>query len=379
MWKPTVQGKFVSNGEIFLFSFMVILIMILLFPKGKLEKLILEYKDSNIDLANIYLENLIKINPDPQLKLLLAQRYFEIGNYKRSEEMLSELEKSGLKSEVAFLRYEKLKFLYFSSQDENEKSVYLKKMEQLLYESYRESSDITTLEKIFKESLSMNMPYLALEVAKKISKLKSDRDLKWLETVYKQSLQVEDYKTAIEYLSVLKELDRERYGYWLREHYKVSIALKDYTAALRDAIEILNINSNDPVKKDIVFLLSKEKNPENTVKQLIEIYPSQRIFLLTSLAETYKVKKEFSKAYHLYLNLFNSSKSFEIRKKLFVETVNLLLASKDYESTKQFISQNYTEFLKDKETAKFILKSALATGDPKFAYKIALDIKRSLE
>ncbi|MEJ5173210.1 MAG: hypothetical protein WHT47_05800 [Hydrogenothermaceae bacterium] len=379
MWKPTVQGKFVSNGEIFLFSFMVILIMILLFPKGKLEKLVLEYKDSNIELANIYLENLIKINPDQQLKLLLAQRYFEIGNYKRSEEILSELEKSGLKSEVAFLRYEKLKFLYFSSQDEKEKSVYLKKMEQLLYESYRESSDLTILEKIFKESLSMNMPHLALEVAKKISKLKSDKDLKWLETVYKLSLQIEDYKAAVEYLSILKELDRERYGYWLMEHYKVSIAIKDHKTAMKDAIEILNLNPTDTVKKDIVFLLSKEENPENVVNQLIDRYPSQKLFLLTSLAETYKVKKEFSKAYHLYLQLFNSSKDFEIRKKLFIEAINILLASKDYESMKQFISENYAEFLKDKETAKFVLKSALATGDPKFAYNIALDIKRSLE
>ncbi|MEZ0323584.1 MAG: hypothetical protein ABWJ98_04665 [Hydrogenothermaceae bacterium] len=378
MWKPTVQGKFVSNGEIFLFSFIVILIMILLFPKGKLEELVLEYKDSNVELANVYLENLVRINPDPQLKLLLAQRYFEIGNYKRSEEILEELEKSGLKSEVAFIRYQRLKFLYFLSKEQNQKLAYYKKMENLLTDIYQNEQRLDILEKVYKESVSMNMPYLSLKVAEKISKLKSNKDLKWLEIVYQKSLQVSDYKTAMEYLSILEELDKENYRHWLTEHYKLSLSTKDYKAALKDAIKIINLYSDENIKKDIVFLLSKDEYPDKTVNQLSELYPSQRIFLLESLAEVYKIKKEYNRAYTLYIQLFNSSKNFEERKKLFIEIVNLFLAKRDYSNVKQFISKYYREFIKDKEIAKFILKSALATGDPTFAYKIALDIKEEL-
>jgi hypothetical protein len=43
---------------------------------------------------------------------------------------------------------------------------------------------------------------------------------------------------------------------------------------------------------------------------------------------------------------------------------------------KNIISKYYNEFLNDGEMMKFVLKSSLATGDSKFAYKIALDIKQ---
>ncbi len=175
IWKPNAVAKFIANREIFGFILIVLFSMILVFPKGKLERLILE-EDSNITLSNMYLESLVKVNPDPGLKLLIAERYIKIGEEKRAIKYLDDLEKindSDTVGKAKFLRYWILKRNFFSKNVSLEEKGHLRhQMKAILEESYKSIIDVKELEKEYKEALSMEFQDLAYEIAKRILHIK---------------------------------------------------------------------------------------------------------------------------------------------------------------------------------------------------------------
>lgn len=381
MWKPVVRSKFVEIKELILFSAVVISLFYFLYPKGSLEKLILNYKDSNLELANIYLENLVSINPDPNLKLLLAQRYSQIGDFQKAEKLLEELEKTELRDKAMFLRYERLKTLYFSTQNPDSKSQYYRKIKALLEEILSISNDIKVLESLYRESVSMDFPDLSLKVAKKLSQIKDDREVYWLKIVYKHAVGLKDYETALHYADVLARVDKDNHQYWLEEHYRIAIAAGKYDLAIKDIMELAYTNKDrkGKFKKDMVWLLAKDyPDYERIIYLYMEKYPEERKFLEDVLVQVYQAKKEYEKAYRLYLKLFNEAKSEKEKKELFVKITDTLLAQGNYDELKIFLQNNYKPYISDPVMAKLILKSALATGDPKFAYTIAKDIKEAI-
>lgn len=373
MWKPIVKSKLTDNKELTIFIIFVVSVMVLLYPKGKIENLILNYKDYNIDLGNIYLENLTRINKDPNLRLLLAQRYAQIGNIKRSEEILRELENTELRDKVLMVRYERLKFLYFSTEDPETKKMYKQSMREMLEHLHKISYDLRELEKIHTESISMGLIDVALKTSIKISKLKDDEDIHWLKIVYKNALATENYQVALKYCALLKAKDRENYLFWLREEYRIASGLKEYTTALEDALQLLILEGGEKYKKDIVYLLSKSQSTE-VIFQYIDKYPDRKYILSEILADFYVLNKDYKNAFSLYASIYVAEKNKINRRKLFKKIVTLLLSSRQYEEVKMFIGENYREHIEDIEMAKFILSSSLATGDPDFSYKIAKDI-----
>lgn len=373
MWKPIVKSKFTDNKELTIFIIFVVSVMVLLYPKGKIENLILNYKDYNIDLGNIYLENLTRINKDPNLRLLLARRYAQIGNIKRSEEILRELENTELRDKVLMVRYERLKFLYFSTEDPETKKMYKQSMREMLEHLHKISYDLRELEKIHTESISMGLIDVALKTSIKISKLKDDEDIHWLKIVYKNALATENYQVALKYCALLKAKDRENYLFWLREEYRIASGLKEYTTALEDALQLLILEGGEKYKKDIVYLLSKSQSTE-VIFQYIDKYPDRKYILSEILADFYVLNKDYKNAFSLYASIYVAEKNKINRRKLFKKIVTLLLSSRQYEEVKMFIGENYREHIEDIEMAKFILSSSLATGDPDFSYKIAKDI-----
>ncbi|MCX7738323.1 MAG: hypothetical protein N2Z80_02755 [Hydrogenothermaceae bacterium] len=375
MWKPTVRSKFTDNRELTVFIILVVSVMILLYPKGKIENLILNYKDYNIDLGNIYLENLTRINRDPNLRLLLAQRYAQIGDIKRSEEILRELENTELRDKVLMVRYERLKFMYFSTEDSESKKMYKQSMREMLEHLYRISYDLRVLEKIHTESISMGLVDVALKTSIKISKLKDDENVHWLKVVYKNALATENYQVALKYCDLLKVKDRENYLFWLKEEYRIASGLKEYITALEDALKLLILESGEKYKKDIVYLLSKSQSTE-VIFQYIDKYPNRKYTLFEILADFYILNKDYKNAFSLYVSIYVAEKNKINRRNLFKKIVTLLLGSRRYEEVKMFIGENYREHIQDIEMAKFILSSSLATGDPDFSYKIAKDIHR---
>lgn len=377
MWKPVVKGKFVDNVEILLFTIFVLSTVFFLYPKGKIEEFILRYKDSNIDLANTYLENIIRINNDLNLKLLLAQRYAEIGNIKRSEEILKELENTSLRDKVLLIRYERLKFLYFLTQDLDKKEKYRKDIKTILENFYKLSYNLKDLEKSYKESLSMGMPDVALNIAIKISKLKMDRDIYWLKTVYKDALANEKYEIALKYCEILKRTDVGNYNFWLKEEYRISLSMGDYKKALDNALTLF-ISEDGEYRGDIAYLLSKVSSDE-LIYEYIQKYPGKKYDFLEILADFYTSQKRFKEAFSIYREVYEYTKDKSRRRELFKKIVKMLLAFHQYEQVKVFINDHYIDHIGDLEMAKFVLSSSLATGDPNFSYKIAKEIYRTIK
>lgn len=382
MWKPTVNSKFVDNKEIILFTIFVVILLFLLFPKGKLEKLILDYKDSNIDLANIYLDNIIRINPDPSLKLLLAKRYLSIGEKEKAETLLKELENTPLKDEVLFIRYENLKYLYFSSKDQQQKIDIINDIRKILGQIIKQSNNYETLVKVYKETVSMNLPDLSLKTAIKINIVTNKNNKEWLKNAYNVALQLKEYNTAIEYLKILKNVDKENYIMWLKEEYKLAIFINDYYTAFDTVLILVQLEpvNEEKYKQDMVYILSKSKiDYKQAIDIYISKYPQKREFLYEILSQMYILNKDYQSAYNLYMELYRQSKGLSKKKELFKNIVNLLLLSKDYDRLRKFLDENYSQFIYQPDMAKFILKSALATSDINLAHRIATDIKEAIK
>jgi tetratricopeptide (TPR) repeat protein len=383
MWKPTAVAKFITNGEIFGFILIVLFGMILVFPKGKLERLIFE-EDSNIALSNMYLESLVKVNPDPSLKLLIAERYIKIGVEKKAIKHLDDLEKSNdpdILGKAKFLRYSILKQKFFSKNVSLEKKEYLRnQMKAILEESYKSMIDVKELEKEYKEALSMEFQDLAYEIAKRILRIKP-KDIYWLKESYKLAIMLKDYDNAIKFLQKLVIIDKENSFNYNKEIVNVYIAKKDFYS-LSNYLEYLyktyTVNKYYWAK-ELLNLYSYQKQYGNAISLLEQLYETDtkiRDLWLKQLTDLYLYQKQYEKALNIYVAQLNLEKNPLKRKEYFKKAVGIALLSKNFELAKNIIYKYYNEFLNDREMMKFVLKSSLATGDPKFAYKIALDIKQ---
>ncbi|MBX0312617.1 MAG: hypothetical protein JHC31_12755, partial [Sulfurihydrogenibium sp.] len=204
--------------------------MILVFPKGKLERLIFE-EDSNITLSNMYLESLVKVNPDPSLKLLIAERYIKIGEEKKAIKHLNDLEKSkdpDILGKAKFLRYSILKRKFFSKDVSLKEKEYLRhQMKAILEESYKSMMDVKELEREYKEALSMEFQDLAYKIAIKILNIKP-KDIYWLKESYKLAIMLKDYENAIRFLQKLVILDKKNSFNYNKEIVNVYKAKKDF-------------------------------------------------------------------------------------------------------------------------------------------------------
>lgn len=380
MWKPVVNSRFISYGELVFFILTVISFLYFLFPKGKIEKLALEYRGQNIQLANIYLENIIRINPDPNLKLLLAKRYFDLGNTEKAEKILSELEDTAIKDRVLMVRYEMLKRVYFKDEKpEDKKRVYLE-MEKLLKEILKKTTDPLMIEQVYTESISMAFYHLTLESARKISIYKNNTDLKWLKSVYQHAIELKDYQTALEYIEKIKKLDTQNYTYWLKEEYNIATFTRNIDVAVRDALMLCDLEPQNTgkYKRDLVYLLHNVPDYEKTIKQYILLNPIKESFLLDILVELYILNKQYAKALNIYIQVYSESTDSRKKNEYYQKIIKMMLANQMFDMLKSFIRDNYKNHIADSKLAKLSIKAALAAGDTDTAYNIAKQVKESI-
>ncbi|WP_028950955.1 tetratricopeptide repeat protein [Sulfurihydrogenibium subterraneum] len=383
MWKPTATKEIFSYKEIFGFVLIVVVLSVAIFPKGKIEKLIFQ-EDTNIDLSNIYLENLIRITDDDNLRLLLAERYINLGYKEKALTILKNLESDSdpeIRSKAKILSYRILKVEYFSKNTSNERQQELiKQMRKILLDSLNSTTNLNTLKDIYNESLSMAFVDIAYKTAMKAVSIKND-DLFWLKQAYAQALATQHYQDAQKLSYRLSKIDKNNSLKWLNEYYNISVAIKDYTSASKALKEMATIDSQHSFtyyKKLVnLYMYVKDYNSAlNLVQNLYKTDTVNKSKWLDLMANIYLSQKDYSNAFNAYKEAFLGEKNLSKRKEYFKKSLEILLWSKKYDDLKTFLDSYYKEFLTDPEMAKFILKTSLATGDPKFAYKIALEMKQ---
>ena len=253
--KPFVRIKFFSNMEIMGFFVSSIMVASLLFPMGKIEELIFNAPDFNIELSEIYLRNLIKVNPDTRLKLAIAQRYIKTGKIDMAYDILvslRNLKNPDLIKRSLGLEYEILKWKYLWAKDEAQKALIKKQIVHCVKKRIIFVSSAKALFPLFDELISFEMPRLAMLVAKRIFALKGKKDARLLEKLADAFLWKGEYKKSItlyeEIISIQKEASEKKKMF--KKMVRILMWNKDYKDLKRIIPKYISQFSDD---EDIIF------------------------------------------------------------------------------------------------------------------------------
>jgi len=312
-----------------------LLVAVLLFPKGRLEKYLPESVDINTDLALAYYRALLRTNPSVDIYSTLVKSYIRIGRTKDAIEVVLQMERKYPNDpEILFLKYQLLKVEYFSVRDKEQKKRIKTEMEKLLSLYIKLKTDTGSLEKAFKEAESMDIP----EIAYRTSTVLAERtgDLFWIEKAFYYSIAFKNYPLALKFADALVE--------------------KKGKAFVKDAIDLALLSGN----------LQKAFDYARTYYQ--ELPPAERHSLIKRLIEAGLTTENYL-SFREYMK-----KSFpltpEERLYLEKEVMKRALWAKNYETLKRLILENLY-LSKSLEYRVFLLELALGTGDPYFARDVA--------
>ena len=312
-----------------------LLVAVLLFPKGRLEKYLPESVDINTDLALAYYRALLRTNPSVDIYSTLVKSYIRIGRTKDAIEVVLQMERKYPNDpEILFLKYQLLKVEYFSVRDKEQKKRIKTEMEKLLSLYIKLKTDTGSLEKAFKEAESMDIP----EIAYRTSTVLAERtgDLFWIEKAFYYSIAFKNYPLALKFVDVLVE--------------------KRGKAFLKDAINLALLLGN----------LQKAFDYAKTYYQ--ELPPAERHSLIKRLIEAGLTTENYL-SFREYMK-----KSFPLtpdeRLYLEKEVMKRALWAKNYETLKRLILENLY-LSQSLEYRIFLLELALGTGDPYFARDVA--------
>jgi hypothetical protein len=243
-----------------------LLVAVLLFPKGRLEKYLPESVDINTDLALAYYRALLRTNPSVDIYSTLVKSYIRIGRTKDAIEVVLQMERKYPNDpEILFLKYQLLKVEYFSVRDKEQKKRIKTEMEKLLSLYIKLKTDTGSLEKAFKEAESMDIP----EIAYRTSTVLAERtgDLFWIEKAFYYSIAFKNYPLALKFVDVLVE--------------------KRGKAFLKDAINLALLLGNLQKAFDYAKTYYQELPPaerHSLIKRLIEAgLPQKTIFPLGNI------------------------------------------------------------------------------------------------
>ncbi len=319
---------------IFAFALISAGLMVLLFPKGKIEKIILDSEEVNPHLTKRYILALLRTDPPADLKFALLRRYALLSDEEEIEGI-----KSILDNEAQFLytKYHFLKRKYF------EGSKHLKEgIRKTLEEFLRIETNKKMLEEIFEEGVKMNLPSIAFYSAKRLAD-KTDEDL-WKERAFIYAV----------------------YSGNTREARKLSYAFKPS-------------NKNTWL---LLYAFEKErrryKRAHQLLRKYISLYPEEKDKLLEELMATSFIVGNPLEGKKIVNHLLKGKKSAE-RKRVISETLMKIKASGNAKALKDFIRACLPFVPSDSTLIKEIVKSALETGDPAFASDVSQILSGKIE
>ena len=311
---------------IFAFVLISVILMVLLFPKGRIERIILESEEVNPHLTKRYILALLNIDPPSDLKFALLKRYALLSNREEIERI-----KNILDNETQFLytKYYFLKRKYFEGNKHLKKEI-----KKTLAEFVKLETDKKMLEEIFEESVNMNLPQIAFNVAKKLAE-ETKEDL-WKERAFIYAV----------------------YSGKTREARKLSYAFK-------------------PSNKNTWLLLyafekerGKYKRAHQLLRKYISLYPEEKNKLLEELMATSFIVGNHEEGGKI-LNHILKGRNHAKRKRVISKALMKIKASGNTKALKEFIRACLPFVPSDSALIKEIVKSALETGDPVFASDVS--------
>ena len=331
-----VLNEFLSYKEITLFFLFFTFLMVILYPKGKLEELLASPEETNVDLTKKYLEALIKAKSPEHLKVSLLRKFTQVGSENEVKKVIEIIRKDNPTLAYEF-EYDLLKRKYFSKKEDKEKL--RQEIKKVLTALILLEENPKKLERWFRESVSMNFPELAYLSAKKLANLTKSQG--WYEEAFLYAIYSGKIYEAKKFVGKFRPTKKETFiplYYFLIEQHRYDDAL-------------------------------------NLLKEYVRKFPQERK----------KVKKELMIAYFLtgrikegekILNELVQGKGSKEKKKLILTSIRKLMEVGAYEEAKRMIWRYLKLFRGDKKLLTELLKLSLQTGDPRFAAKVAEEILR---
>ena len=329
-----VLSDFITYKEILLFFLFFILLMVVLFPRGRLEELLASPEETNLDLSKKYLEALIRAKSPEHLKETLLRKFARVGSEEEVRKVIQIIKREN--PTLAFeVEYDLLKRKYFSQQRDKEKL--RREIKKVLTALILLEDEPEALERWFRESVSMNFPELAYLSARKLANITNSQ--RWREEAFLYAIYSGKPQEAKQFVGTFKPTKKESYiplYYYLLEKHRY-----------RDALKLLE----EYIKK-----YPDEK--ERVKRELMIAY-----FLSGRIAEGEKILRELVQG-----------KGEKERKNLILTSVKKLMEVGAYEEAKSMIWRYLKLFKDDKKLLTELLKLSLQTGDPKFAARVAEEI-----
>ena len=340
--KQLVLAESFSKKDIIAFLIIFAGVLIMLFPAGRLERIILKEDNLNTYLHIKYLESLSRLNPSPDVLEALARSYASTGQRAKALEVAERL-KLLPDAQVRSYRisYEILKHEYFSQRSPSKKEEILRKLRRLLISVAILEQNTEKLRRIYKESADMGFHRIALITSQRLAKKTGD-------------------------------------DVWLEKAVLHALILRDYSTALRIAESIKDKEIRKKVLTPELYVLArKHRTALRQLKELMLRDPSARVDNLKDLF--WLADKTGEDVYPFILSLIARTKNPHHRKMIILSALRFYLGKGEQERVKDLIDRYALAYPDDPNYTGFIIRSALATGDPRFAGDIAERIAKALE
>ncbi len=340
------SGRFVliesfSARDIVAFVFLFVAVMVVLFPAGRLERIILKEDRLNTFLHIKYLEALSEVNPSPDILEALAKAYASTGRRDKALEVAEALGRfPDARLRALRIGYEILKHEYFQAKDRNRKRELEGKLRRLLLKVAVLEKTKGRLERTYREGSAMGFHRVALFTAQKLARISGDEG--WLQKAIDHALILRDYSTALALARSIKSED------------------------LRTKVLTYRIYSR----------LNEHRNALRNLKSIMLSDSEARVLYLSDLF--WLAEKAGEDVFSFLVDLIERTRDRTDKKMLIMGGIRYYIGKQMYDRVKELTLRYGAEYPQDIAYTKFILKMALATGDPSFAGEIASKIAREL-
>jgi len=337
--KSVVPEAVATNGELFFVFLIFAFVLFLLFPKEMLQKQVLSEK-SNYELTGVYLENMLRLDPDNRKLMLAAAKVsMERGNLDLSEKLLQVLRKNDDPStrnalEMATYRLVQMQIEYSRSPD------YIAQKRKRLATIVKRVAEKKYFDKKeallwYRRALDTSQKKIALHF---IESLSDSNDPASLEQCVYMMIQPENRHKRIACAEKLSQYGGTSAKKWLVAAWTLYAQEGDY----KKAVDIL--------------------------EKLVKIDPSYR----DKLAETRRAAGRFVDASNLYLLLYRKSDSPERKKEYLYKAIQALASGKLNHKAVQLAQKYEGNYLGDDKMMEKFIKLYLSMGELKAARALSL-------
>jgi len=318
------DSEVITHIEAFALFVIFAFVLVILYPKEMLEKQVLA-ESSNYDLTVVYLENMIRIDPEnTNLALALVKSSVKSGNFALALKMIEVLRKNAdaqLLKELDKYQFEALKAKYFSTNEKKYQDEIIQEIDDLL------------------QKLLESRSYLEVDL------------VYWYRAAREFSL----YSPALEFLTRL--IQRDEKLKWLEECFYLSAELKNDKQ--QDEC-LVKLQSVDEKWVERAYYLAREDGEYKRALLLLKGMSKSSIFWKKELAKFYLELQQYEKASDIFMQLYKQATSYKEKKTYFKKALQALQYGSLGEKVSTLARKYESRYYKDKHMSMYIIKIYLA-------------------